>query len=62
MAQFGKVSVNSDLDWSNWTWTEFLDFYDHSLKGKATETPEEIAGVLGVKLPDKPKKKAENAE
>jgi len=60
MAQFGKVSINDKLDWSKWTWTEFMNFYD-SIKSGVTETPEEIAGSLGVKLPDKPKKKAENA-
>jgi len=58
MAQFGMISINDGVQWSKWSWTQFLDFYDHSLKGKVTETPEEIAHVLGVKLPDKPKIKA----
>jgi len=56
--KFGNVDINDSLDWSKWTWVQFVDFYDHSLKGKVTETPEEIAKVLGVKLPDKPKEKA----
>jgi hypothetical protein len=33
------------------TWKEFLDFYEHSLKGNCTETPEEIGKALGVKVP-----------
>lgn len=56
MAQFGKVSVSNNLDWGKWSWKDFLSFYESSLKGQVTETPEEIAKVLGVKIPvQKPK-------
>lgn len=48
-------------DWSKWTWVQFMDLYNSSLKGHVTETPEEIAKSLGVKLPDKPKAKAAEA-
>lgn len=55
MAQFGKVSVNP-AGWDKWTWKEFLSFYETSLAGQITETPEEVAKVLGVKVPvQKPK-------
>jgi len=57
--QFGTVDINTD-GWDKWSWKDFLDFYDQSLKGKVTETPEEIARVLGVKVPVK--KKAEKAD
>ena len=56
MAQFGKVSVNPDCKWDTWSWKDFLSFYENSLKGHVTESPEEIAKVLGVKIPvQKPK-------
>jgi len=52
--KFGSVDINPD-GWDKWSWKDFLDFYDQSLKGKVTETPEEIAHVLGVKVPVKHK-------
>lgn len=57
--QFGTVDINPD-GWEKWTFKQFEEFYDQSLKGKVTETPEEIARVLGVKVPVK--KKAEKAD
>ncbi|MBE3086891.1 MAG: hypothetical protein IMZ64_11820 [Bacteroidetes bacterium] len=56
--QFGKVDINPKV--GDFTWKEFLDFYEHSLKGNVTETPEEIAQALGVKVP-KVKLKGGNA-
>ncbi len=54
--KFGNVDINETINWSGWSWKDFLQFYDNSLKGHATETPEEIAKVLGVKVPvQKPK-------
>jgi len=55
--QFGNVSFNPDVNWSEWTWDQFMDLYNSSLKGEVTDTPEEVAKVLGVKVPvQKPKK------
>jgi len=55
MAQFGKVSINPDCKWSEWKWKDFMSFYENSCKD-ITETPEEVAKVLGVKIPvQKPK-------
>lgn len=59
MSQFGKVSINPDCNWGEWSWKDFLSFYDNSLKGNVTETPEEIAKVLGVKIPVQKPKAAE---
>lgn len=50
---FGTVDVNSDVNWAEWTWEQFQGFYDTSLKGNVTDTPEAIAKVLGVKIPPK---------
>jgi hypothetical protein len=56
MATFGKVNIKDDNQWETWSWKDFLSFYDNSLKGQVTESPEEIAKVLGVKIPvQKPK-------
>ena len=53
--KFGDTDVNEKLDWSKWTWEEFLSFYKTSLKN-VKETPEEIGKILGVKVPvQKPK-------
>jgi hypothetical protein len=52
--KFGEVDINTtdpSVNWKDWTWKEFLNFYEHSVKGHATETPEEIAKALGVKVP-----------
>ena len=59
MARFGDTEVNHELDWSAWSWKDFLNFYDTSLKN-VKETPEEVAKVLGVKVPVQ-KPKAEKA-
>lgn len=62
--KFGNVDINVNdpmNDWSKWSWNDFLSLYNSSLKGHVTETPEEIAKSLGVKLPDKPKVKAAEA-
>jgi len=56
--KFGNVDVDETLDWAKWEWEEFLSFYQNSLK-EIKETPEEIAKVLGVKVPEKKPKKAE---
>ena len=55
--KFGNVDINTkDVDFSTWLYKDFLTLYDNALKGKVTETPEEIAKVLGVKVPvQKPK-------
>ncbi len=54
--KFGNVDINETIDWSQWSWKDFLSFYDNSLKGQVVESPEEIAKVLGVKVPvQKPK-------
>lgn len=45
----GSIDVNTDIKWDQWSWPDFLDFYNGSLKGKVTETPEEVAVILGVK-------------
>ena len=53
--KFGNVDINETIDWSAWSWKDFLQFYD-TLKDHVTESPEEIAKVLGVKVPvQKPK-------
>jgi hypothetical protein len=53
--KFGDTDVNESLDWSAWKWEDFLSFYNTSLKN-VKETPEEVAKVLGVKVPvQKPK-------
>jgi hypothetical protein len=53
--KFGDTDVNETLDWSAWSWKDFLDFYATSLKN-VKESPEEVAKVLGVKVPvQKPK-------
>jgi len=54
---FGTVDINTvDIDFSTWKWSDFLKFYENGLKGQVTETPEEVAKVLGVKVPvQKPK-------
>jgi hypothetical protein len=52
--KFGKVDINTtspSVKWKDWTWKEFQNFYDHSLKGNVTETIEEIGKALGVKVP-----------
>jgi len=55
MATFGKVSINPNCGWDKWTWKQFMDFYNSSCK-EVKETPEEVAKVLGVKIPvQKPK-------
>lgn len=62
--KIGSVDINVNdpsNDWSKWTWAEFMDLYDKSLKGHVTESPETVAKFLGVKLPDKPKEKADKA-
>lgn len=55
--KFGTVDINTtDVDFSIWKWNDFLKFYEAGLKGQITETPEEVAAVLGVKVPiQKPK-------
>lgn len=58
--KFGSVDINDSLDWSEWKWKDFLSFYESSLKGNVTETPEEIAIKLGVKV--QKTKKAEKSE
>jgi len=49
--KIGSVDINEKLDWSAWTWSEFLNFYDGSLKGNVTETPEQVAKLLNIKPP-----------
>jgi hypothetical protein len=59
--KFGNVDINTtspSVKWKEWTWKEFLNFYEHSLKGNVTETAEEIGKALGVKVP---KTKGSNA-
>jgi len=57
MVKFGDTEVNDALDWSKWTYKELVNFCETSIKN-AKETPEEIAKVLGVKVPvQKPKEK-----
>jgi len=55
--KFGNVDINTkDVDFSTWLYKDFLVFYENGLKGNVTESPEEIAKVLGVKIPvQKPK-------
>lgn len=55
--KFGNVDINPN-GWDKWTWKQFLSFYETSLKGKVTESPEEIGKELGLKVP---KKKGGNA-
>jgi hypothetical protein len=47
--QFGKVDINPIV--GEFTWKEFQEFYDKSLKGNVTESSEEIGKALGVKVP-----------
>jgi hypothetical protein len=47
--KFGEVDINPDVGWSNWSWPDFLRFYDSTLKGHIKETAEEVAKELGVK-------------
>lgn len=56
--KFGDTDVNETLNWSEWSWKDFLSFYETSLKN-VKETPEEVAKVLGVKIPVQKPKKAE---
>jgi hypothetical protein len=49
--KFGKVDINENSEWDKWSWKDFLSFYEHSLKGNVTESPEEIGKALGVKIP-----------
>lgn len=50
--KFGIVDINTtDVDFSKWTYKEFVVFYDAGLKGNVTETPEEVAKALGIKVP-----------
>jgi hypothetical protein len=55
--KFGSVDINTtDVDFTTWTWNDFLKFYESGLKGQIEESPEEVAKVLGVKIPvQKPK-------
>ena len=55
--KFGSVDINPVV--KEFTWKEFQDFYEHSLKGNVTETAEEIADKLGIKIP-KSKQKDSN--
>jgi hypothetical protein len=57
---FGKVDIDTTLNWADWTWEEFLGFYESSLKGQVDDTPETVAKVLGIKVPVQ-KPKAEKA-
>ena len=52
--KFGDTDVNESLDWSTWSWEDFLSFYGNSLKN-VKETPEEVAKALGVVIPEKVK-------
>lgn len=56
--KIGNADINpTDPQWEKWSWEDFLSFYEHSLKGHVTETPEEVAKLLGVKVPkEKPEK------
>ncbi len=56
--KFGDTDVNDTLDWSKWSWKDFLSFYESNLKN-VTDPPEEVAKVLGVKIPVQKPKKAE---
>ena len=55
--KFGNVDINTkDVDFSTWLYKDFLVLYENGLKGNVTESPEEIAKILGVKVPvQKPK-------
>lgn len=58
--KFGNVDINTtdqSVNWKAWTWKEFLSFYETSLKNKVTESPEEIAMALGVRVPKKDREK-----
>ena len=46
--KIGSVDINEKLDWSKWTWPDFLLFYENSLKGHVKESPEQVAKLLGV--------------
>jgi len=60
--KFWKVDINViDVDWTKVSWKEFQETYNHSLKGNVTESPEEIAKALGVKVPLPDKAKSGNA-
>ena len=59
--KFGKTDINPNVNWGKWTWKQFLNFYEHSLKGHVDETPEEIGKALGVKVPKAKEKKANDA-
>lgn len=61
--KFGNTDINTtdhSVNWKEWTWKDFMKFFDNSLKGNVNETPEEIAKALGVKVP-KEKLKGGNA-
>ena len=49
--KFGKADINPNAGWDKWTWKQFLSFYESSLKGHVTETPEEVGKALGVRVP-----------
>jgi hypothetical protein len=60
---FGAVDINPiDPQWDKWSWVDFMDFYEHTCKGKMNETPEEVALKLGVKVPVPKKEKSAKAE
>ena len=44
----GDVDINDELNWSAWSWPDFLLFYEGSLKGHVKESPEQVAKLLGV--------------
>ena len=46
--KLGSVDINDKLDWSKWSWPDFLLFYENSLKGHVKESPEQVAILLGV--------------
>jgi uncharacterized iron-regulated protein len=49
--RFGNVDINERLEWDKWSWKDFLQFYEHSLKGNIINSAEEIGKALGVKVP-----------
>lgn len=56
--KFGNIDINDkDPQWNTWKWSAFVSFYETNIKPHASDSIEDIAKALGVKIPDPPKAK-----
>ena len=54
--EFGKISFNEKIDWSKLTLKEFSEIYSKIIQSGCKESVEEIAKILGIKIPPEKKK------